>query len=502
MQKYGEAYWHRVHQTPGVLICPIHALGLQDSIVPLQGFNRHEYSAASAENCVIYCDHNPSSARTLEKLCLLANDIYWLMNGNLTRKEPDWFRRRYLALLIDRSFATPTGRVQQKKLHDNFLFFYGREMLEAVDSMVAREDEHNWLSSIVRKHRKSFHPVRHLLMIRFLSNSINEFFHNDREYKPFGESPWLCLNAAADHYLKPVVTNLVITQCGDTKKPVGTFSCSCDMVYCRTGPDNTDEDKQRIGKVKAFGQLWEQKLKQLIEIERLGLRETARRLRVDSRTVVRYVTQLQLQTAWQARQENQPINLRAVADSNLESTVFDLKIQHRNCWKELQKSYPEASKTNLRQLAKATYVWLYRHDRKWLNQNSPTLKIPTPSYNRVDWLERDKQVLAQVQPVVQLLLNADKPFRITVSRIAKSINLLALFEQHLNQMPLTQAYLESVKETVEDFQIRRIHWAIKYLDDHKEEVKAWKVIKVAGLKENFSDRVRAALEFIIHAHPN
>ena len=31
-----------------------------------------------------------------------------------------------------------------------------------------------------------------------------------------------------------------------------------------------------------------------------------------------------------------------------------------------------------------------------------------------------------------------------------------------------------------------------------EEVKAWKVIRVAGLKENFSDRVRAALESTLY----
>lgn len=502
LQKHGEAYWHRLHQTPGVLVCPVHAMRLDSSTVPIQGFNRHEYYAASIENCSVTLNQQIYSNETLEKLLLLAKDICWLMNSSLSSREPEWFRRRYMALLIDKGFATPTGRVNQRRLLDNFLFFYGHEMLAALDSMVNFKEEHNWVSSIVRKHRKSFHPVRHLLMIRFLTNSISEFFNTNHEYKPFGEEPWLCLNAAADHYLKPVVTNLVITQCSDTKEPVGTFSCSCGMVYCRTGPDTTDEDKQRIGKVKAFGQLWEQKLKQLVEIERLGLRETARRLRVDSRTVVRYVTQLQLKTSWQSRQENHPINLQAVTDSNLRATVVDLKIQHRNRWKALQKLYPEASKTTLRQLAKASYAWLYRHDRKWLNQNSPTLKVPTPSYNRVDWLERDKQVLAQVQAAVQLLLIADKPIRITVSRIAKSIDLLALFEQHLNRMPLTKAYLESVTETVEDFQIRRIQWAIKHLDERQEEVKAWKVIRVAGLKENFSDRVRAALESTLYALPN
>ena len=92
------------------------------------------------------------------------------------------------------------------------------------------------------------------------------------------------------------------------------------------------------------------------------------------------------------------------------------------------------------------------------------------------------------------LLNADKPARITLSRIGKTIGLLALLEKHLDLMPLTKAYLKSVAESVEDFQIRRIKWAIKLLDECGEEIQRWKVIRVAGLRENVSERVKAVLE--------
>ena len=51
-----------------------------------------------------------------------------------------------------------------------------------------------------------------------------------------------------------------------------------------------------------------------------------------------------------------------------------------------------------------------------------------------------------------------------------------------------------VTESVEDFQIRRIKWAIKLLDDSPEEIQRWKVIRVAGLRENLSERVKAILE--------
>jgi hypothetical protein len=230
-----------------------------------------------------------------------------------------------------------------------------------------------------------------------------------------------------------------------------------------------------------------------VEVERLGLRETARRLNVDARTVNRYVSKLKLKTYWRTIKDKNLADTQEVAEVKINS-VNDLKIKNRQDWVALQTQYPEASKTNLRKLAPAIYAWLYRNDPNWLDQNSPQLQTPVPNVAKVDWQERDRQILAQVQDGVRSLLNADKPQRISISRIGKTVGLLALLEKHLEQMPLTKAYLESVTESVEDFQIRRIKWAIKLLDDSPEEIQRWKVIRVAGLRENLSERVKAILE--------
>lgn len=493
LRNYGELYWHRIHQTPGVLVCPIHSDVLQDSLIALHGLNKHEYYAASTDNCLIRKEKNVLNPNLLKKLLILAQDFWWLLNSEIPSQESQWFRKQYTNLMIEQGLATATGRIYQKKLLDNFLFFYGKEMLNAVDSMVTDKDLSNWVSSIARKHRKSFHPLRHLLMIRFLKTSVEEFFKQDAKYKPFGDPPWLCLNAAAEHYFQPVITNLAITLCCDTKKPVGTFSCSCGMVYCRTGPDETDEDKLRIGKIKEFGQLWEDKLREFVEVEKLGLRETARKLNVDARTIKRYVSRLGLTTHWQTRKENTFVGVQEVLEIN-PNLATELKLKHREDWMTLQAQNPEASKTPLRKLAPATYIWLYRNDKEWLNQNSPALQVAVPSVGRVNWQERDQQVLSQVQDGVRSLINADTPERISISRVGRTIGLLALLEKHLDQMPLTKAYLESVVETVEDFQMRRIKWAIKRLDECGEEIMRWKVIRVAALREDCSERVNAFLE--------
>ena len=482
-QEYGEIYWHRIHQTPGVLVCPYHGTPLHNSTVNYQGLNQHKYEAASLENCRENASVPNYSVKALKILCQISQDIAWLFNHQQLPQPLDWYRQRYLNLLIDKKLATASKRVYQKQLIDEFIFFFGQEVLENLSSMIDNKDDHNWLSSIVRKNRKSFHPIRHLLMMIFLKGSAKAFFEEHHSYKPFGKSPWLCFNGAVDHYLQPVVTNLKVSHCIDNKKPLGTFSCSCGMVYNRTASPNNQDSNYRIGKVITYGAIWERRLQELVEVEKIGLRATARELKVDPRTIKNYVDKLYLNPSWTSRQNQQ----KSVTIKNTES----LKNQKRQQWLNLQKDYPTATKTTLRNLDPAIYSWLYRNDKEWLNENSPALQQPMGMQNRVNWLQRDIQIKKRVQSVVTELLNLEVPNRVTLRKIGIMTGLKAMLEKNLDKLPLTQTYLSEVVESVEMFQNRRIRWAIKEIHQRGEEVKTWKVMRLAGLKEKEFQRVES-----------
>ena len=488
LDKYGETYWHRLHQVPGVLFCPIHKISLQNSQIPIQGFNKHEYYAASLENCLIDSVKSDYSKAISQKIITLSQDSFYLLKNPFPSRTREWFTKRYQTLLIEKGYANITGRVKQKRLIDDFVCLYGKDFLQIINSMVSYEDESNWLSQIVRKHRKVFHPIRHLLMIRFLTESIDTFFQKNKQYRPFGRSPWLCLNAAADHYLQPVITDLKVTHCLENKKPLGTFTCSCGMIYSRSGEDQTEEDKLRIGRVITYGQVWEDKLRELLEVKKLGLRATARELRVDTNTVKRYVALLNLTPTWTNNQPQIKPKKALLIDKK------DIKQQKRDKWLNLQQENPELSKTELRKLAPDIYAWLYHHDREWLNKNSPKLKQPKSSINKVDWNTRDGEILAQAQNAVSKMLEKNKPVRITVGRIGATLGLKTLLDKHLDKLLQTKAYLDSVTETVEDFQIRRIKWAVEELECGGEEIKEWKILKLAGLRDNLTPKVRTYLE--------
>ena len=44
MDTYGETYWRRVHQAPGVFICPKHETVLEETMVSVKIQNQHEFS--------------------------------------------------------------------------------------------------------------------------------------------------------------------------------------------------------------------------------------------------------------------------------------------------------------------------------------------------------------------------------------------------------------------------------------------------------------------------
>ena len=173
-------------------------------------------------------------------------------------------------------------------------------------------------------------------------------------------------------------------------------------------------------------------------------------------------------------------------------------IVQRSKWIELIQKHPNKSKSYLSNADRAVYTWLYRHDNEWLKKNSPTKKVGQRTDQLIDWKKRDDKILVLVQEAVEVLRNSeDKPERITNTLVAKKINKVTLIQKHLHRLPKSKAFLHNNFEGLEDFQMRRIKWAIKELAKDGE-VKEWEVINKAGLSKNFygklSDKIKTEIE--------
>ncbi len=487
---FGEPYWHRVHQLPGVLICPTHQVFLHDSNVHVFGGNRHEFIAADAKHYRAELQSISISSSTFAKLLLLAQDSDALLKRHFLTKDPSWFRQQYSGCLIDRGLAIASGRIEQKSFHQQFQQFYGKEMLNLVESPIEKGNDTDWLANIVRKQRKAFHPLRHLLLIRFLDLTPESFWRLELHNKPFGDGHWACFNGAANHYRERVINKHSSSWSTDTKKPLGYFECDCGFCYTTSDPDVAAGLCLKPLRVKSFGSIWENKLKELAA-RKPRLRELARHLKVDPKTVLH-----QCQRLGVSYRQHQIIGQKQAVTGSDDSThaFIPAKENRRRQWQELCARFPQSTVTELRRKAPATWTWLYRHDKDWLRQHAPMAVRRKPQIQRVNWQKRDQQIAADVQSAVLQILATEPLQRVTKSRIGKNIGKLALLEHLLNKLPQTKSLLEKHCESPEQYRIRRIRRAIRQLLRKSHFVRVWEVVRLAGLRKEYAIHLESFIQ--------
>jgi len=467
---YGEMYWQRLHQLPGKLICSKHGLWLEDSSVPIIHSNKHSFILPNEGNCDL-ANETPVDDAILQLYLDFLVQADRLLNGQAEYKTFTHFTEFYRKHLIKKGFASINGKVNQRRLHEAFRDFYSDRFLGSLSIDIKTIDL--WLSSITRKHRKSFHPYYHILLLNFLGLDVDDVFRETPTLvDPFGKSKWPCLNRVCPEYKRDVIQKVSIRTCEKTKLPIGRFECpNCGFDYTRKG-----EDRFKYTRIMEFGSLWKKELQSLLG-QNLSYREIARRLHVDTNTVIKYERFL----------KSECIQIKKTSNQNKGEEVKS----QRQEWLLLMKENPDLSKTELRKLKPSTYIFLYRHDKDWLDENSPKRLRVKVENNRVNWQERDQEILQRVQIATDELKNLNgKVRRITVKSLGDTIGERALLEQHLNKMPNTKVFIQQVRESEQEFRLRRVKQVIAEMNEEGEVIKIWKVLRMASIKSKFANEVK------------
>ncbi|MEQ2529426.1 TnsD family transposase [Bacillaceae bacterium CLA-AA-H227] len=479
LHQYGELYWYRQHQLPGNLVCLKHGVWLENSDVSINHSNKHSYILPTPSNCNLM-KANSADDNVLRQYKQFLPQAEGILSGGFKYISFSYLTDFYRKHLIEAGFATLKGRVYQKRLLNAFRNYYSIEFLKNIN--VGVESTELWLASITRKHRKAFHPYYHILLLNFLGLDVNDVFRETSlEFEPFGKPNWPCLNAVCPGYKKDVIQEVKIRCCETTKQPIGRFCCkNCGFTYTRKGKESKTEDRFIFTRIMDYGFLWKKELRSLLE-QKLSNREIARRLKVDPNTVIKY-----------ANKETNEFKSKETTHSNKTESLE----QNRQIWLQLQQEHPNLSKTELRNQNPATYASLYRNDREWLHNHSPKLRSRKCENNRVDWENRDHEMLVMVKKATRELRNRDgKPKRITVKSIGDAIGERALLERHLDKMPKTNAFINDVWESDQAFRIRRVQHVIKEMHEDGELIKTWKVLRKAGIKTDFYNEVKERIDF-------
>ena len=178
-QCYGEAYWHRQHQIPGMLVCLKHKVLLLDSTILLENKQIHYYAASQVNLDEV--NQANYSKKFKSKALSIAQEIDWLSHNYIEFKGMTWLRNRYKSLLIEKEFVTKYSRTRfryhEELFTEAFVEFYGKEFLQAIQPQVWRKLnaylEYSLFSCDIAQ---TIDRITHILLIKFLCGSIRNIF--------------------------------------------------------------------------------------------------------------------------------------------------------------------------------------------------------------------------------------------------------------------------------------------------------------------------------------
>lgn len=211
----------------------------------------------------------------------------------------------------------------------------------------------------------------------------------------------------------------------------------------------------------------------------------------DPKTVVKYATKLGC--------PNFIMSTMKIYSKSNKLTSDDKGNVYRVCIEDLIRNNPGISISKIKQLKYKEYMWLYKNDRAWLNNVTPIKIKPASRGNKVDWKKRDNEIVKLLQTIYHYVKNNEPEKRITKTLLGRKSGRLSYIEKKLYKMPLCMEYLETVQESVDEFQIRRVNAVCEDLRNRGEMLPEWKIKKLAWLKNNISDKVLEVIKIWIES---
>lgn len=515
---YGEPYFHRSHNIESIYICHKHNRFLRTHCpicnIPINPKEKFKLTPLE-DKCInghdlyspnLKFDNFISSHMDLQYHIAVAKVVNYILNLginklNITINE---IYERYLFKLCKFDLLTPKGSIRQIELKKRFISFYGTSFLKSVNLSFDVNEKYNWIEEMLHKKFKASHPIKHILFIIFLcknrENEIKELLSTENNFSinPFGKAPWPCLNPISEHYLKNVVTDCTITTCSNTRKPIGTFKCGCGFIYSRRGPDTNKSDRYKLGRIKAYGSVWENKLKTTILTDGGSLRSIAQKMKADPVTIKKYAKKLGIAYSWESKSDS---NKKIYTNTYKSKTNFDKSVEYSECIENYILSHTKKiTITEIRRLYQKEYMYLYRNNKILLKSILKECKIPSNiNYNtKVNWEERDSKFYSLLSKAINSILSSEKTCRITKSKLGKTLGISSLLEHHLEKLPKTKLLIEKSIESIESYQIRRVRTIIEKMIENDEKLIEWKIYRKAGLKKNCSNKVQEEITSLMN----
>jgi hypothetical protein len=458
VEQYGQPYWHRAHQLPMVWICHEHGVPLYELNSSWVSLNRHRLFLPTAVNVLEHAEKIDVEERhfsLLNDVAILSKELLDARHETICRRK---LRATYLRMAKELDLANANGRLRIQELS---ACIKGKifDLPDLVGFQFLRPNNfgaYDWATSLLRKARKSSHPLKHIFLMHSLNGDFDAFASVNDDV-PKSRAPKPC----------------------DPPPPVQAMEQRLSKLIV--------EDKKSL-----------RQCAQILKLSVTTLRIEATRLGIDVLTRPKILKENQLETLRQALLST--TSLKSIAQIHLVSVVSLYRIlrmypevaqPREKLIFEMERSKRRANfiAGNKKLFARnlPDYAWLYRNDRDWLTHSIKSApKKSLTSKPRIDWGRRDTKFVEDIQNYSKQLYDAPKPVHVTKAALGRKLNALSMLEKHLSKLPLTAIALDQAIETREQFQCRRLKWAAQHILIEQHSVPKWMLLRVAGLRPDIS----------------
>ena len=531
IERYGEPYIHREHHLPAIYYCPHHEINLNKYPIDYKTFSRLGYIRLDKRiiDSLIIKDDNDELEEFKEIEIQLSKMAYKLLQLPIHDLSLEVVFDKYRTLLRDNNWIMKNSRVKQEELLKAFCSKFPEGFLEKFNSNIKGMGTNNWLQNAVSNYnRQGIHPFRHLLLIYFFDQDIDSFLSVKQDEGPFGKGPWPCLNIAANHYKEHVITEVSISKREKTDIIIGKFKCSCGFEYTRIGPEKDESEKWIRNRIINYGEVWEAKFNELVKLN-MRPEEIASIMKISESTVRNKISIIdkspqkleeyrkilldwiknnpngsrkQFQTEFKKvftylyKNDSEWLDAhlpskRDDMSRNLDERISKYKILLK---KEIENN-PNITRTELWEKFYRACDCIYKYDLEWYEANMPSPLQYQQNVPSVDWGTRDEEYYNKIQKIYPELLKLEKPVRITKKLFSKKLEIEDLANtRNIDKLPKTEALLNEITETIQEFRIRRCCIVIDKMLEKNGIVYFEKVREASAIESKNFKKIKPYLE--------
>ncbi|HEX8239716.1 MAG TPA: TnsD family Tn7-like transposition protein [Allosphingosinicella sp.] len=437
LSQEGELWWRRSHQLPGVLVCPDHGCLLRKSTVDFWTKGQHGFAAATSATCPE--DAPPVldgvSGMVMERLRSIAVASAALLRSTGEVESYEELTDFYRGRLWDAGLCRSRSQVEVPAVIDAFAAFYGKTFQHIPGILDPDVGFENWLLELCRRQRKATHSLLHVLFRVFLDSL-------PKRESVFGPGPWRCPNPEAGHGEDRTILEVHELRLGGGVIQ-GNFECACGYAYTMSvGPDG----RLRGPRFSRFGPLLDPAVIRMVG-EGETLRGTAARLGIHPRAVAAAAARLRLPVKWKP-------------PAKMGDRIGRSQRQPRKARKPV------------------------------VRQSRPRRRVEA----RFDWAARDAELAAKVGPAADAVLARRPLVRVCMRSIETEIDRPSCIYVRKKKLPRAVAAVVAREETKEEFQRRRIAWALDEVRESGRKITVSAVMRRAGVREVWKDYVAGLVD--------